>query len=50
MKHLPIPQELQKNIEYKFFPTGHMVYVNPDALKALHDRTAQFIHENTGTH
>ena len=49
MKHLPIPQELVKNIEYKFFPTGHMVYVNEDALKALHDRTAQFIHENTGT-
>ena len=50
MKHLPIPQGLQKNIEYKFFPTGHMVYVNEDALKALHDRTAQFIHENTGAH
>ncbi|HEV2578418.1 MAG TPA: peptidase S10 [Acidobacteriaceae bacterium] len=48
MKHLPIPQELQKNIEYKFFPTGHMVYVNEDALHALHDRTAQFIRENAG--
>lgn len=47
MKHLPIPQDLQKNIEYKFFPTGHMVYVNGDALHALHDRTAQFIRENT---
>lgn len=50
MKHLPIPQELQKNIEYKFFPTGHMVYVNEDALKSLHDRTAQFIRENAGAH
>ena len=50
MKHLPIPQNLDKNIEYKFFPTGHMVYVNEDALKALHDRTAQFIRENQGTH
>ena len=50
MKHLPIPLELEKNIDYKFFPTGHMVYVNEDALKALHDRTAQFIHENAGTH
>jgi carboxypeptidase C (cathepsin A) len=48
MKHLPIPQDLQKNIEYKFFPTGHMVYVNEDALHGLHDRTAQFIHENAG--
>jgi carboxypeptidase C (cathepsin A) len=50
MKHLPIPQDLQKNIEYKFFPTGHMVYVNPEALKALHDRTAQFIHESGSGH
>jgi carboxypeptidase C (cathepsin A) len=46
MKHLPIPAKLQSNIEYKFFPTGHMVYVNPDALHALHDRTAAFIQEN----
>ena len=46
MKHLPIPAELQKNIEYKFFPTGHMVYVNQDALRVLHDRTAAFIQES----
>ncbi len=46
MKHLPIPASLEKNIEYKFFETGHMVYVNEQALKGLHDRTAQFIREN----
>jgi carboxypeptidase C (cathepsin A) len=46
MKHLPIPASLQKNIEYKFFPTGHMVYVNEQALRDLHERTAQFIREN----
>ena len=46
MKHLPIPQELEKNIAYKFFPTGHMVYVNEDALRDLHERTAEFIREN----
>ncbi len=46
MKHLPMPVALQKNIAYKFFPTGHMVYVNEDALKGLHDRTAAFIREN----
>ena len=48
MKHLPIPQELQKNIDYKFFPTGHMVYVNEEALHGLHDRTAAFIKANEG--
>ncbi|HEY4010686.1 MAG TPA: peptidase S10, partial [Acidobacteriaceae bacterium] len=50
MKHLPIPQQLEKNIDYKFFPTGHMVYVNEDALHALHDRTAQFIRDNESGH
>jgi len=48
MKHLPIPVELQKNIDYKFFPTGHMVYVNEEALKGLHDKTAAFILANQG--
>ncbi len=46
MKHLPMPVELQKNIDYKFFQTGHMVYVNEDALKGLHDKTAEFIRAN----
>ena len=46
MKHLPMPVSLQKNIEYKFFPTGHMVYVNEEALHGLHDRTAAFIQES----
>jgi carboxypeptidase C (cathepsin A) len=46
MKHLPIPAALQKNIDYKFFPTGHMVYVNPEARAALHQRTAEFIRAN----
>jgi carboxypeptidase C (cathepsin A) len=43
MKHLPMALELEKNISYKFFPTGHMVYVNEEALKGLHDTTAAFI-------
>ena len=44
MKHLPMPAALQQNINYKFFPTGHMVYVNEDALRGLHDTVAAFIH------
>jgi carboxypeptidase C (cathepsin A) len=44
MKHLPMPAALQSNISYKFFPTGHMVYVNEDALHGLHDTVAAFIH------
>ena len=46
MKHLPIPASLEKNIDYKFFPTGHMVYVNPEARAGLEQRTAEFIRAN----
>ena len=46
MKHLPMPLALQKNIDYKFFETGHMVYVNEDSLHAMHDRVAEFIRAN----
>jgi carboxypeptidase C (cathepsin A) len=44
MKHLPIPQDLQSNISYHFYQTGHMVYVSEPALKQLHDYTAALIH------
>lgn len=50
MKHLPMPADLQKHIEYKFFPTGHMVYVNEQALHDLHDRTAEFIQASEAGH
>lgn len=43
MKHLPMPVSLQKNIEYHYFESGHMVYLNPDALKSLHQKVVQFI-------
>lgn len=43
MKHLPIPQDLEANISYHFFQTGHMVYVNETGLKNLHEYAADFI-------
>ncbi len=43
MHHMPIPTELQGNIEYKYYPSGHMVYAHEDSLKALHDNVADFI-------
>ena len=43
MHHLPIPPELQKNIEFKHYPSGHMVYANQQSAHALHDDVAAFI-------
>jgi carboxypeptidase C (cathepsin A) len=43
MHHLPIPAKLAGNIEYHYYPSGHMVYAHLPSLKALHDNVAAFI-------
>ena len=43
MQHLPIPPSLQKNIEFQFYASGHMVYAHEASLKAIHDNAAAFI-------
>ncbi len=43
MHHMPISPALQANIEYRYYPSGHMVYAHEPALKALHDNVADFI-------
>ena len=50
MHHMPIPASLQGNIEYKYYPSGHMVYAHEESLKQLHDQVADFIRrtENVG--
>ncbi|RDI98996.1 peptidase S10 [Dyella solisilvae] len=45
MHHMPIPANLQKNISYAWYPSGHMVYAHEDSLKQLHDNVARFIGE-----
>jgi carboxypeptidase C (cathepsin A) len=43
MRHLPIPDNLHSNIEFKFYDSGHMVYAKEASLKLLHDNVAGFI-------
>ncbi|MBR0552399.1 S10 family peptidase [Stakelama marina] len=43
MHHLPIPDSLQNNISYHYYPSGHMVYAREEDLKKLHDDVASFI-------
>jgi carboxypeptidase C (cathepsin A) len=45
MNHLQIPPNLQSNISFKFYQSGHMVYAHEEALKQLHDNVAEFIRE-----
>lgn len=37
LDHLGIDPALHANITYGFYPSGHMIYLNPDALAQLHD-------------
>jgi len=50
MQHLPIPAELQKNIEYSFYDSGHMVYANEPSAKKLHDAVTAFIRKTAQPH
>ncbi len=46
MHQLPIQPSLQKNISYDFYKSGHMVYLNPESHKRIHDDVARFIEAN----
>ena len=37
LNHLMLPPQLQKNISYGFYESGHMVYLHPQALAQFHD-------------
>jgi carboxypeptidase C (cathepsin A) len=37
LDHLMLPPQLQKNISYGFYESGHMVYLHPQALAQFHD-------------
>ncbi len=43
MHHLQIPAKLQGNISYKYYESGHMVYVNEGVLRKFHDDVAEFV-------
>lgn len=48
MHHLPVPAALQANIDYRYYPSGHMVYSHEESLRKLHDDVAAFIRRNSG--
>jgi carboxypeptidase C (cathepsin A) len=45
MQHLPMKADLEKNIEFKFYESGHMVYAHEASLRAIHDNVASFIRD-----
>jgi len=43
--HMQLPAALRGNVRFAYYPSGHMVYLNPDALKALKADVARFYDE-----
>jgi carboxypeptidase C (cathepsin A) len=43
MNHLGLPAAVQKNITFKYYTAGHMMYVDPNNLAALKQNIANFI-------
>jgi carboxypeptidase C (cathepsin A) len=48
MRHLPVPPALLRNVEFHYYESGHMAYLQQDALRALHDNVADFIRRSGG--
>jgi carboxypeptidase C (cathepsin A) len=52
LNHMMLEPAEQKNLEFRYYPSGHMVYLNPDALHQMRLDVERFIYEavaETGT-
>jgi len=43
-----MPTELQKNVSYSYYESGHMVYVSESVLSKFHEDVARFVRESVG--
>jgi carboxypeptidase C (cathepsin A) len=37
-----------RNLEFRYYPSGHMVYLNPDALHSMRLDVERFIRDSVG--
>ncbi len=42
VSHMELDPEVRKNIQFSYYPSGHMVYLNPTALTSLKADVARF--------
>jgi carboxypeptidase C (cathepsin A) len=50
MDHLNISPALRQNISFGFYPSGHMIYLQPDAFNQLHDDLERWYDTALGGH
>ena len=49
LKHMDLQPAQAQNLEFRYYPSGHMAYLNPDALHALHRDLAAFYDETVAS-
>jgi carboxypeptidase C (cathepsin A) len=50
LAHMELEPKLRQNIEFTYYPSGHMIYLNVDALKQLKADLARFYTAAAPTH
>lgn len=48
LNHMMLEPAQQRNLEFRYYPSGHMVYLNPDALHSMRLDVERFIGEAVG--
>ena len=48
LDHMMLEPAQQKNLEFRYYPSGHMVYLNPDALHLMRLDVQNFIEQTVG--
>lgn len=46
LDHMNLEPELRRNVQFGYYPSGHMIYLNVDALHQLRDDLAAFIEKS----
>ena len=48
LNHMMLEPAQQRNLEFRYYPSGHMVYLNPDALHSMRLDVERFIDNAVG--
>jgi carboxypeptidase C (cathepsin A) len=48
LNHMMLEPAQQQNLEFRYYPSGHMVYLNPDALHAMRLDVENWVRQTVG--
>jgi carboxypeptidase C (cathepsin A) len=48
LNHMMLEPAQQRNLEFRYYPSGHMVYLNPEALHAMRLDVQRWVDETVG--